>query len=220
MTITPDLLITKLAPFIREERKNRIEEVINHRFQSIQLAIEAPSDIHNALASVRSCEAFGILNVHFIAVEGGAAAMSSVTKGTFYWVNIHFHATFADFMQVIKKNELSLAGGVLSNSRTVSLSQLPLPAKLCILLGNEQRGLSEQARQACDILYQIPMVGMVESLNLSVCAAVSLFELTQRKRGEGIQTDLNLEEATDLRAKYYLNSVDPRLAKSLLSDNS
>ena len=214
--MNPITILEKLAPLLSEARKQRIEHVLRHRLQSIHLAIEAPSDMHNALAAIRSCEAFGIVNMHIIAAEGGVVGIRAITQGTYYWINLQLHATLNEFLELATQQSWCLVGGVLNEVAAVPLAEVPLQQTVGILLGNEQRGLSERARAACSVLYKIPMVGMAESLNLSVAAALTLYDVTQRKRREGIETDLTESEANELRAKYYLNSVDARVAKNLL----
>ena len=113
------------------------------------------------------------------------------------------------------KNEKRVIAGAIIHAEK-KLSELKIDKPICILIGNEQRGLTHEAKNACDILFSIPMCGMVESLNLSVAAAISLFDLTQRKRMTlKNNTDLSITTEKKLRAKYYLNSVEARLAVNL-----
>jgi len=209
-------VIEALAPFVNEKRKKRIEKILLNRLGSIQLAIELPSNINNALAAVRSSEAFGISKIHIITPKNDTAfSIQSVTRGAFRWTEIIFHTTFKKFYRQIKAENYLLAGGVTDHTHT-SLCQLPIENPLCILIGNERRGLSAAAKAECDLLYHIPIVGMSESLNLSVSAAISLYETSKRKR-ISIQClgDLSLEARRKLKASYYMNSVNERLINTL-----
>lgn len=211
----PQKLAEALEPFVTVARKTRIEEVIEARLQSLHLAIEAPSDIHNALAAIRSAEAFGIYNIHIISPEGHISKNNGVTKGSAYWVRTHYYEDLSEFLDFIRRENFLLAGAILETSQKIS--ELPVDKKLCLLFGNEHRGLSQKARDNCDLLFKIPMVGMVESFNLSVAAAISLYDLSTRKRAFlSDKSDLNENAKQELRAQYYLQSVDPRLAESLL----
>lgn len=208
-------IIEALEPFITERRKERIKIVLNSRLNSIQLAIESPSDINNALAAVRTCEALGISTIHIITPESDAGSMRTITQGAFYWTDIHFYSSLNEFLEHIKKQNSVLAGAVV-DGETI-LSDISIEQPLCLFIGNEQRGLSEAARNACDILYRIPMVGMSESLNLSVSAAISLYDTTQRKRENlKTQSDLSIEQTQRLKARYYMNSVNGRLIENLI----
>ena len=211
----PECIIEALEPYITQPRKERIETVLSHRLYGLQLAIESPCDINNALAAIRTCEALGISQVHIITPESSASSAQSITQGAIYWVDIHFYTTLNDFLIYIKENNFMLAGG--SPRAQQTLAEVHIDKPLCIMVGNERHGLSTAALDACDILYQIPMVGMSESMNLSVSAAISLYDTSQRKRLTlNNNTDLNTTQATQLKAKYYLQSVSSRLANALL----
>ena len=208
-------IIESLEPYVTEQRKQRIDDVLDNRLSSIQIAIESPSDINNALATVRSCEALGIATTHIITPEGIAGSMRRLTQGAFYWSNIFFHSSLNEFLQYISKEKLLLAGAAVDG--TTHLSEIPIKKPLCLIIGNEQRGLSKSAKNACDFLYRIPMVGMSESLNLSVSAAISLYDTSKRKRTH-LKTngDLPVEQSQHLRARYYMNSVNGRLIEGLI----
>ena len=91
----------------------------------------------------------------------------------------------------------------------VNISDVPVNNPICLMIGNENRGLSTQAQDACDLTYRIPMHGMSESLNLSVSAAISLYDTTQRKRALlNNAHDLSPTQQLNLRAHYYLHSVN------------
>ena len=210
-----DHVVETLEPFVSESRKQRINAVIDSRLHSIQLAIECPSDINNALAAVRTCEAMGIGHIHIINPEGHATSIRPVTQGAFYWVDLHFHQSLSAFLTELRKTPVLLAGGSLRATHGIAGTAIDQP--LCIIVGNEQRGLSPEAENACDIRYKIPMYGMTESLNLSVSAAISLYDTTTRKRQQlAADGDLNSAEKQTLRAKYYLHSVNQRIVDGLL----
>lgn len=215
----PQMIIETLQPFISKARQARVSKVLSGRLGSITVAIEAPADINNALAAVRTCEALGVTHIHLIAPQGDAGAIRAVTQGAFYWVTIKLHPSLEDFLQSLPHASWQLAGAVME--APVPLCEVPIDQPLCLLLGNEQRGLSISAKNACDFLYSIPMFGMSESLNLSVSAAISLYDTTQRKRNAlGQNSDLSAEEYLQLQAKYYLRSVNPKLAASVLNPNT
>ena len=211
----PQRIIEALEPYITEPRKQRIEAVLARRLYNLQLAIESPCDINNALAAIRTCEALGISQVHIISPDSSASCAQSITQGAIYWVDIHFYDTLSDFLTYVKTNSFMLAGGSLKAKQT--LSDVSIDKPLCIMVGNERCGLSKEALAACDILYKIPMVGMSESMNLSVSAAISLYDTSQRKRQAlKADNDLTPQQSSRLKAKYYLQSVSSRLANALL----
>jgi len=208
---------TALGSYLTEARRARIETVLDGRMTSVQVAIEAPSDPHNAAAVVRTCEALGAMDVHVIAAEARALHARAVTQGSFHWVRTHHHDRLEPFLAHIRaQGPVRLYGACMDGSEPVT--RLAVDEPFCLVLGNEQRGLSAAARRACDALFHVPMVGMSESLNLSVAAAISLYEVLRRKRATGPEGDLDAAQRANLRACYYLGSVDPRLVRGLFGE--
>ncbi len=210
--LKPQQIIQCLEPYVSERRQGRINDVLNHRIHNVQIAVERPALIHNASAIVRSAESLGIHQFHVIEPQGEVSS-KRITQGAYHWVNLHAHEDFQVFRE--QTQGYTLAGASMEGQSR--LETLPLDKPLCLLLGNESHGLSSEARKQCDYLYGIPMLGMSESLNLSVTAAISMYVLLQRYRQQLGQTnDLTSEVRADLQAAYYLRSVSPRLAKHLL----
>lgn len=209
----PKHILEVLTPYVTEARQARIEDVVTARLTGIQIAIEAPSDPHNAAAVVRTAEALGVLAVHVVAAEGRALHAKRTTQGAFHWVNTYHHRTLDGFLEQVRPT-YRLCGAWMDAPTLVD--DLPVDEPICVLFGNESRGLSSAAKSACTCGFRISMVGMSESLNLSVSAAITLYELTRRRRALKGQTDLSLEDEMQLRARYYLGSVDQRLYTALL----
>ncbi len=207
-------IIERLQPFISTRRQQRISEVLDSRLLGIQIALEMPADIHNAFAVIRSCEIFGVAKIHIIAPEKIVSGMRPISKGAMDWVEIAFYKNTADFLAEINRQNIRLAGAIPQSGESVH--SIPVIEPLCLLLGNEHCGLSPLSKAACHWHYRIPMFGMTESLNLSVAAAISLYETTQRKR-QSLQKSGDLSPAAwkHLQARYYLNSVNGRLINAL-----
>lgn len=203
-------IITKLENFVTPNRKHRIKTVLDSRLNSIHLAIEAPCDINNALAATRSSEIFGISTVHIINPEGPAGSVRLITQGAYYWIKVLYHDNLKAFLHYATEKKLCLAGGTVQ--ATTPLPQVPVDQPICFMIGNEDRGLSAECISALKHTYTIPMHGMTESLNLSVSAAISLYDATTRKRQLlGTPGDLTPNEYQHAQAHYYMQSVNYRL---------
>ncbi len=202
-----------LTPYVTDARRARIETVLDGRMSSVHVAVEAPSDPHNAAAIVRTAEALGALGVHVVAAEDRALHAPKTTQGAYHWVQTHHHRDLSGLLAAVRRRGMTLAGACMDGS--VPVARVPVDAPLCLVFGNEQRGLSGAARRACDVLFHVPMVGMTESLNLSVSAAISLHDVLSRKRGAGAHGDLTVSERDALRASYLVASVDPRTVEAL-----
>ena len=210
----PDAAAAKLRPFVSDRRAARIEKILEARLGSIGVAVEHPQDPHNAAAIVRTSEALGILHVHVIGAEGKALHASNTTQGAFHWLHTHHHDDLPGFLDQVRGSGMRLFGA--SMQGRLALHELPVDQPLCLLFGNESRGLSQAAESACDETFRIPMVGMSESLNLSVSAAISLYETSRARRASlGRASDLSDAERSFERALGYARSVDPRLLHGL-----
>ena len=208
----PREVVDTVRPYLSESRRRRIEELLDRRISSIEVAIESPAHAHNAAAVVRSAEALGVVGVHVISAEHEALTRRRTTKGAHHWVWARRHDDLDSFLAQTQ-GAFVLAGAW--PDAPVALEELPLERPLCLLFGNEHRGLSPRAREACALGFRVPMVGMSESLNVSVCAAIAMYVTTARKRAAGIVGDLSPATREALRARHYLHSVDGRLVEAL-----
>lgn len=208
-------VIQILEKYLTDARVKRIDEVIANRLNSVQIAMESPYDILNAQAVVRSAEAMGVDHVHIITSQLRKNKGRKTASGSSRWVNIHWYETFPEFRTQIGQQGFLLAGASLNGSLT--LEQLPVEQPICLLLGNENRGLSPEAASACDLLYRIPMYGMVESFNLSVSAGLSLDRLVRNRRGYlKSNGDLSDEQRILTRAKYFITALGFNMARMIL----
>lgn len=205
----------RLAPFVTEARRARVEAVLRARVDSLHVAIEDPQDPHNVAAVVRTAEALGAGTVHVIGGRAGDPLSRRVSRGTLYWVDIRSHAAWGEFVAALPPG-MQLAGACV-DPQTVELAQVPVDCPLCLVFGNEQSGLTVHARAACALRFRIPMVGMAESLNLSVAAGIALFTLLERRRALlGGTGDLSEGALAERRARWYAKAIDPRLARRAL----
>jgi tRNA (guanosine-2'-O-)-methyltransferase len=209
-------VIARCAPYVTEARRSRIERVLHGRLGSIRVLSERPEDPHNAAAIVRTAEAFGVLHVHVVAASTGALHAPSTTQGAYHWVHTHHHDSLAELLVLRRKRPFLLAGAAMHGALPVD--RLPVDRPLCVAFGNEGEGLSASLLEACDLTFRIPMVGMSESLNLSVSAAITLFTVTSARRAFlGTGSDLVGAEYLREKARYYAKSVEPRLLEGVFA---
>lgn len=208
-------VIELVAPYLTQARRDRIESVLAGRVDGVHVAIESPTDPHNAAAIVRTAEALGVLGVHVIEAEGDALHAKKTTQGAYHWVETRHHGTFDTFLAEVGAGDMMLAGAWMD--APMAVTELSVDRPLCLLFGNESRGLSPRAREACSTGFRIEMFGMSESLNLSVSAAISLHEVLRRRRVVAGRSDLRPERRDALRARYYARSIDRRFLQGLLS---
>lgn len=206
LTVPPQHVINVLENHLTYARAEKIDEVLLHRFMHIHIAIESPADILNALAVVRSSDALGACHVHIINSEIQHRQAKRTSVGSVHWVNLREFDHLNTFLTYAREKSLFLAGATLNG--TAAIEDLPSDRPICLFLGNESRGLSTEAIKNCDLTYSLPMYGMVECYNLSVAAALSLYQVVQKRKIAMRQnSDMNPQETLFLKAWYYMKSI-------------
>jgi tRNA (guanosine-2'-O-)-methyltransferase len=177
-----DAIIETLSPLVTARRRARIEEVLAHRLASVTVVVDALHDPHNGAAIVRSCDAFGVQTLHAIERNEPIAFGREVARGSQKWVDLVRHRGGAPCVEALRASGHAMVATHPEGELVPEdLSRLP---KVAIVLGNERSGIAEEIRAACTHSVRVPMVGFVESLNVSVTAAILLFAATRGRIGD------------------------------------
>lgn len=186
----PARVVRLLEPLVTEERRQRMHAVIARRIGSVAVLFDAPYDPHNGAAVVRSCEAFGIQTLHVVERKVRFLVAGSVARGAQKWLDIIAHKTTATAIERARAAGLELVAtrpdGELAPEDLASIPRLGL------VLGNERDGIGDELLSACKHAVRVPMRGFVESLNVSVTAAILLHAATHARPGD-------LDDAAKLR---------------------
>jgi len=205
----PEQVIALLEPFVREARRERIMGVLAQRLESVAVIFDSPYDPHNGAAILRSCEAFGVQALHVVERDRPFLAATSVARGSEKWVDIVRHGSVSAAVEHARARGFSLVAthpeGELSPE---ALADIP---RLALVLGSERDGIAEELSAACEKRVRVPMRGFVESLNVSVTAAILLSAAVRARKG-----DLSPSEVRRLYARGLYFSVDR--ARELLGD--
>lgn len=169
---TPEQVIAALEPLSEDRRKARILDVVRQRVGSVTVLLDMPRDPHNGAAVVRSADAFGVPEVHVVQRDPTFFVGHRVAQGTERWVEVVQHQAAEDAVTALRARGFRLIA-THPNGALVP-EDLRNLERVCLLLGNEHDGISEALARAADASVRIPMRGFVESLNLSVAAAVLL----------------------------------------------
>ncbi|WP_317898270.1 TrmH family RNA methyltransferase [Aurantibacillus circumpalustris] len=204
-------LINYLSSFISEKRKIRFDEVIAMRTQHLRVVLENVYQGHNASAVLRSCESFGIQHVHFIENRNQLKISDDVAMGSSNWLNIHRHNKSDNNTVEAIKHLKSLGYRIVATSphkNDCTIDKLPVDKKLALVFGTEIDGISQDVFEHADEFVKIPMYGFTESFNVSVCAALCMYELTTRIRKEVPSYLLSEQEKLDVYFDWLKNSVE------------
>lgn len=166
-------------------RFHKIRRVLSLRQPDLTVLAENVHKPHNLSAMLRSCDAVGIGIVHAVNPTGGVPTYGPTSASAEKWVELQVHPTLSDAYRTIKAQGMQLLAAHFSD-RAIDYREADYTRPSCILFGNEKDGVSAQAAGLADAHIVIPMYGMVPSLNVSVAAAVILFEAQRQRRAAGL----------------------------------
>ncbi|HFC00589.1 MAG TPA: RNA methyltransferase [Phaeodactylibacter sp.] len=173
-----------------EKRTEKFKEVVKKRQSNLTVILENVHDLHNIGAVLRTCDSVGIGEIFILNTDPKLkdqeylhlAARSS--SGARKWINVNFYTEIKPCFEHVRKQFDSIFCTHLGGD-TQSLYDLDLTQSVALLFGNEHEGVSEEALSYCDGNFLIPQVGMVQSLNISVACAVSIYEAMRQRMLKG-----------------------------------
>ena len=187
-----------------ERRIARLEYVLKHRQPDLTVVMENIHDPHNVSAMLRSCDAAGVWEVQLLYTvdafpKSGKKSAASAGK----WVERRKFKTVGECYARLRAGGFRIYATRL-DEKAQSLYDFDLTQKVALVFGNEHRGVSDEAAQEADGLLQIPMFGMIQSLNVSVACAITLYEaLRQRLAKSGYGTGkFSKQELEELLEKW------------------
>ncbi|MBE03328.1 tRNA (guanosine(18)-2'-O)-methyltransferase TrmH [Marinobacter lutaoensis] len=175
------------------ERLARIKQTLNTRQPDLRVLTDQVHKPRNLSAIIRSCDAFGVANMHVVWPREGFRAFRKTAGGSFNWVTTHTHPSMADALAVLKSQGHRLYAAQLSE-RAVDFRTVDYTVPCVIVMGNEVDGVSAAAAAEADEHIVIPMMGMVESLNVSAACAIILSEAQRQRRQAGLYDHRRLPE--------------------------
>lgn len=218
-------LIRYFEGFLTDQRKELIETNLSNRTRYITVVLEDLFQPQNASAVLRTCDCFGIQDVHVIENRNQFKLNPDVERGATRWLDIHHH-------QRSTENTLSTITDLKANGyRIVATSphapDAPLESfdlsagKTALIFGTEREGISQIVRDQADELIKIPMVGFTESFNISVSVAIILHVFTTALRQSNIHWQLADIEREQLKYMWLKNSLKkPELIEKLFLEQN
>ena len=199
------------AGFLGDERRRRVDEVVANRTRTLTVVMEAFCDPQNVNAVLRTCEAFGVQELHV--VEGPMKPFDrnkKISQNADKWLDVRRWPSTRECLAHLRGEGFAVYATHL-DERSRPLGELPFAGKVALVFGNEHRGVSDDALALAHATYAIPMRGFVQSLNVSVAAAISIATAVERREVErGRHGDLDEAEAAALRERFYVLAVKQR----------
>lgn len=199
-------LLAYLETYLTPERKARFNEVLSYRTKHFTVALEDVYHLHNTSAVIRSCDIFGVQEVHVIEKKNLKRIDPEIAMGSQKWVDVHRFNTVADGIQALKSKGYQIVATT-PHANDQILETFDITKKSCFFFGSEVDGLSQEVMAAADCFLKIPMVGFTESLNISVSVAIILQHVTQKLRQSEVAWQLSKEEQLAKRLDWASKTI-------------
>lgn len=195
-----------LENILTDSRKERFLKVLENRTNHFTIAVEDVFQMHNTSAVMRSCEVFGVQELHVIEQRFGKRIDKEIAMGAQKWVDIHKYDSVSNCISNLKHKGYQIIATT-PHENDCLLEDFDISKPSALFFGTERDGLSEEILQKADGFLKIPMVGFTESLNISVSAAIIIQNLTNRLRNSSIPWQLSEKEILEKRLSWARNSI-------------
>ena len=199
-------LLEHLLSFLTDRRKNLFDEVISKRTRHFTVATEDVYQLHNTSAVMRSCDVFGVQDLHVIEEKVSKKIDREIAMGAQKWVNVDRHNSTKECIDNLKENGYQIIATTPHNNSN-ELKDFDISKKSAFFFGKEKEGLSDIVLEAADGYLKIPMYGFTESLNISVSAAIILQTLITRLKDSNVDWELSAPEKNEIKLDWAKKSV-------------
>jgi tRNA (guanosine-2'-O-)-methyltransferase len=204
-------LLNVYKSFKLEKRNTLMDRVLNDRTRYITVALENIYQPHNASAVLRSCDCFGVQDVHIIENSYQYELNPHVSLGAAQWLNLNRYNTqdnnTPECINHLKKEGYRVVATT-PNTDAIDIHDFDVSkGKFALLFGTEKFGLTPEACSMADEFIRIPMYGFTESFNISVSVSLCLFHFTGRIRSENTDWQLSDEEQIDIYLQWFRNTT-------------
>ncbi|HSJ12327.1 MAG TPA: RNA methyltransferase [Gillisia sp.] len=198
--ITAELILF-LEEFLTPERKTLFNKVIDQRTNHFTVATEDVYQLHNTSAVIRSCDVFGVQNVHVIEERNRKKIDREIAMGAQKWVSLNRHHSGRECLAELRNKGYQIVA-TKPHGKAVNLADFDISKPSAIFFGTERDGLSPEIISEADEFLQIPMFGFTDSLNISVSAAIILQQLTQKLKQSTVDWELSADEKLAVKFEW------------------
>ena len=204
-------IINLLSGFLTDNRRRLFHQVLEKRTRYLTVVLEDIFQSHNASAVLRTCDCFGIQDVHIIENINQFEVNPKVVRGASKWLSLH-HYNQEENNTVSTLSKLKSQGyriiATTPHDGDVELENFDLKkGKIALVFGTEMKGISAEVTNNADGFLKIPMYGFTESFNISVSAAIILHHLTYRLNQLGLNYQLSEKEKEDILMEWLKSSI-------------
>jgi tRNA (guanosine-2'-O-)-methyltransferase len=199
-------LLEHLKSFLTERRRDLFQKVLSERTRHFTVVTEDVYQMHNTSAVMRSCDVFGIQDLHVVEERLGKKMDREIAMGSQKWVNLYRYPKVEECISHLKNAGYQIIATTPHNDSHL-LQDFDVTKKAAFFFGTEAEGVSETVMQAADGFLKIPMYGFTESLNISVSAAIILQEVVNKLKQTEIAWQLSDKEKQVLELDWTKKTI-------------
>lgn len=203
--MTPDdKVLEYFYTIISENKQEMYDQIASDRTRYITVVMENIMKDHNASAVLRTCDCFGIQDLHAIEKNQAYEVQRDIARGADSWVDVYSHihgeSPSIECLKKLKAEGYKIVST--SPHANMEISAIPIDHPIALVFGTEYHGISKEVEEFSDHTVSIPMYGFTESFNISVSAALALNILRSRLEKSGLKWKLNHEEQVKLKIQW------------------
>ncbi len=199
-------LLKYLQNHITDRRQELFKEVLARRTRHFTVVTEDVYQLHNTSAVMRTCDVFGIQDLHVVEEKLGKRVDREIAMGAQKWVSLNRYDSIASCMESLKSQDYQLIATTPHNESTM-LHDFDITKKSAFFFGKEREGLSDTVLNHADGYLKIPMYGFTESLNISVSAAIILQDVVTRLKQSNVNWKLSEAEKYEIELLWTKNTL-------------
>lgn len=199
-------ILEHLQEYLTPRRKQLFEKVLAERTDHLTVVAQDVYQLHNTSAVVRSCDVFGVQNIHVIEEKIPRRIDKEIAMGAQKWVDINRYTSTKDCVKYLKDRGYRIVA-TSPHEDSQLLDDFDISSPAALFFGTEKDGLSDEILEIADSTLKIPMFGFTESLNISVSAAIILQSLTSRLKNSKVHWQFSEEEKHRIRLNWTKKTI-------------
>mgnify|MGYP002712933633 CR=1 FL=1 len=199
-------LFSYLQTYLTQRRKNLFQKVLAERTRHFTVATEDVYQLHNTSAVMRTCDVFGIQDLHVVEERLGKRVDKEIAMGAQKWVSLKRYHAITDCIQSLKSAGYQIIATTPHDDSSL-LHEFDISKKSAFFFGKESDGLSHTVLNAADGFLKIPMYGFTESLNISVSAAIILQSVVSKMKQSATDWQLSEEEKLQIEMEWMKKTI-------------
>ena len=200
-------LLQHLQTYLTDRRNNLFQKVLSERTRHFTVVTEDVFQLHNTSAVMRTCDVFGIQDLHVVEEKVSKRIDKEIAMGAQKWVDFKRYSSITDCIQSLKNSGYQIIATTPHDNSTL-LQEFEVAKKCAFFFGRESEGLSDIVMNSADGFLKIPMYGFTESLNISVSAAIILQSVVSKMKQANVNWQDSEEEKFELEMDWLENAIE------------